>query len=501
MDQLPVDQREGPGLAASAWHYRWLVALAVFVGILSTWTLSTLQPVRYEAESMILLKDPAAGQLFQDNPQSVDSNRYVANQAAFIASPPVLDRAARLAGGQISGKQLRRRMESKPSRDLDLITVRVRDGTARGAAELADAIALSYQQVVVNQTRTGAARAIRQLEATTAVLRDSLEALQGRIRADPNDQALRAERDAVSNQLTRVVEQTQELAVQSKVADPVELRVPAELPDQPAQPRPRILMAGGALLGFAVGAGLAWRLNWRRQAGDQGVPLPRATESTGREFGRPHRGTFLRQVRRLRDVAVSANGSHDDNGRKDGVTITDFEEIATSVEQLVQALDGPRQRLYEQDIPQLVAEEIARRFPVDLVVVLLEGDGAEQVTGTAGIGVNQLNTSNRRLRDLMEEAMRYGPGLVVDDERGRLAASLLGSQARSLALVPIVHDHASLGVLLAGQRYGAEQAPPLGHREVEDIATFARDMIPYMHAWLLLRNLRLRLEMLSEPTP
>ena len=500
MDQLPVDQREGPGLAASVWHYRWLVGFAVFVGILGSWAFSTLQPVRYEAVSVILLKDPAAGQLFQDSPQSVDSNRYVGNQAAFIASPPVLDRAARLAGGHISGKQLRERMETKPGRDLDLITIQVRDRTARGAAELADAIALSYQQVVVNQTRTGAARAIRQLEATAAVLRDSLEALQGRIRTDPSDQALRAERIAVTNQLTRVVEQTQELAVQSKVADPVELRVPAELPDQPVQPRPRILMAGGALLGFAVGAALAWRLNWRRQAGEQRIPLPRAAESTGREFGRPHKGTFLRRVRRLRDVAVSANGSHDDNGHKDGVTITDFDEIATSVQQLVQALDGPRQRLYEQDIPQLVAEEIARRFPVDVVVVLLEGDGAEQVTGTAGIGASQLSTSNHRLRNLMEDATRYGPSLVSDDERGRLAASLLGGQTRSLALVPIVHEHARFGVLLAGQRHGTEQTAPLGQWEVEDIATFARDMIPYMHAWLLLRNLRLRLEMLSERT-
>jgi capsular polysaccharide biosynthesis protein len=500
MDQLPAGQTEGPGLTASVWHYRWLVGLALVIGILGAWAFSSLQPVRYEATSVILLKDPAAGQLFQDSPQSIDSNRYVGNQAAFIASPPVLDRAARLAGGRISGKELLRRMDAKPSKDLDVITIRIHDSTARGAAKLANAIALSYQQVVVNQTRTGATRDIRELEATAAVLRDSLEALQDRIRTDPSDLALRAERVAVTNQLTRVVEQTQELAVQSKVADPVELRVPAELPDQPVQPRPRILMAGGALLGFAVGAGLAWRLNWRRQAGEQGVALPGATEGAERALSRPHRGTFLWQVRRPRDAAVSSNGSYDDNGRKDNVMITDFEEITASAQQLVSALEGPRQLLYEEDIPQLVAEELAHRFPVDLVVVLLKSDSAEQVTRSAGIGADELNTSNDRLHDLMEDAMRNGPSLVGDDERDRLAASLLGGQTRSLALVPIVHDHAGFGVLLAGQRNGTEQPAPLDDRAAEDIATFARYMMPYLHAWLLLRNLRLRLEPLSERT-
>jgi hypothetical protein len=500
MDQLPVDQGEGPGLAASVWRYRWLVGLAVFVGVLGGWVFSTLQPIRYQAVSVILLKDPAAEQLFQDIPQSVDSNRYVGNQAAFIMSPPVLDRAARLAGGHISGKQLRKQVETQPGRDLDLVTIQVHDRTARGAADLADAIALSYEQIVVNQTRKGAAGAIRELKATTAVLRDNLEALEDKIRTDPSDQALRAERNAVTNQLTRVVEQTQQLSVQSKVANPVELRVPADLPEQPVQPRPRILMAGGALLGFAVGAGLAWRLNSRRQVGEQRVRLSRAMESIGREFGSPHKGPLPRQVRRLRDVAVSANGSHDDNGHKDGVTIADFEEIATSVQQLFRALDGPRQRLYEQDIPQLVAAEIAHRFPVDLVVVLLEGDSAEQVMGSAGIGANQLDTSNDRLHHLMEDTIRNGPSLIGDDERDHLAARLLGGQTRSLVLVPIVHDHAAFGVLLAGQRHGTEQPTPLSHREVEDIATSARYMTPYLHAWFLLRNLRLRLELLSERT-
>ena len=70
--------------------------------------------------------------------------------------------------------------------------------------------------------------------------------------------------------LGRVGAGAQELTVESGVDDPVALRVPAELPRQPVQPRPLLPMAGGGLLGFALAAGLAWRLNGRRQAA--GVP-------------------------------------------------------------------------------------------------------------------------------------------------------------------------------------------------------------------------------------
>jgi ATP-binding cassette subfamily B protein len=266
IDRLPVALEKRPGLVASAWRYWWLVAVVVLLGVLGGWAWSAQQPVFYEGATTMLLNDPAAGRLPGNGGQPVDADRYLRNQAAFIAYPPVLERAVRLSGGRVSVEQLRLRLVAEPSKGLDQITVRVRDGTGRGAAKLADAVGQAYEEVAVQQGKEAASRTIAQMRATESVLRDHLHDLQGRMRAAPNDPALRVERDTVADQLARAVARTQELSVESELEDPVALRAPAELPEQPVQPRPLLPMAGGGLLGFAVAAGLAWRLNWRRQA-------------------------------------------------------------------------------------------------------------------------------------------------------------------------------------------------------------------------------------------
>jgi capsular polysaccharide biosynthesis protein len=496
MDRLAVDRGEGPGLAESVWRYRVLVALGVLLGVLGGWLLSTRQPVRYEAVTVLHLKDPIAGHLFQDEGLQADPNRYVRNQAAIITSPVVLDRAAKLADGRVTPKQLSRLVTSEPSKDSDLITVRVQDGTAQGAAQLADAVGRSYEGVVVKESKAEASRAIKQLQATATTLRRELASLEDRIRAAPRESALKAERVAVANNLTRVVERRAELEAESKGYDPVVRRVPAEPPEQPAQPQPLFLMAGGGLLGFAVAGGVSWRLSWRDWTWSERL-APRRVDGIDGNALEPRRWAFP-QGRRVDDIApMTSNGSgaHED-ALRDQVTISDFETMATSVQQLFRSLDGPRQRLYEQNIPQLVAEEIAHRFPVDHVVVALSSGQEFQATGSVGLGRPQLHTSEH-LGELIDEAMETGPRLLGDDERARLADDGLGVQTESLALVPIVHPPIGFGVLLAGRQNGSTERPaPLSDLEVEQIATTTRDVTDYLWAWLLIRNLKLRLDTL-----
>jgi Mrp family chromosome partitioning ATPase/LPS O-antigen subunit length determinant protein (WzzB/FepE family) len=273
VDRLPVGWDEGPGLVASVWRYRWLVAAVALVGVLAGLGVSLVQPVMYEGSSRVLLVDPSSERVFQEGTgQPLDPDRYVRNQAAFMLSPPVLERAVRLVKGRVSVKQLRKRLTTEPSKELDLVTVRVRDRTAGGAAELADAVARAYEETAVQQARASVARTVAQLQATERSLRGRLEELEAKLRAAPSDAAVRVERDAVAAQLAQVDRRSQELGVEGAVGDPVRLREAAEVPESPVQPKPSRLAAVGLLLGLVVAAGLAWWLAWRRQVPATGQP-------------------------------------------------------------------------------------------------------------------------------------------------------------------------------------------------------------------------------------
>ena len=208
-------------------------------------------------------------------------------------------------------------------------------------------------------------------------------------------------------------------------------------------------------------------------------------------------GSPLRMASRFRDgQAASANGAPATAGTTSG--IADFDQIATSVQELSRFLEGPTQRLYEEDLPQLAAEEIAHRFQVDLAAILLDNAGEVQTMGSVGLRAGRTSSTDRGVRHLIEAAARSGPRLVEPDELVRLASTGLGGdQADSLALVPLVRDEVGFGVLVAGRRRTDERVAPLSEREVQEIADCTRDIVPYLWAWLLLRVLKLRLRTLQ----
>jgi hypothetical protein len=161
-------------------------------------------------------------------------------------------------------------------------------------------------------------------------------------------------------------------------------------------------------------------------------------------------------------------------------------------------MDGPSQRLYEEDLPQLAAEEIAHRFRVDMAAILLDNAGEIQTMGSVGLRATRHGTIDRGVRRLIESAVRSGPRLVDEEELVRLSSmGLGGDQADSLALVPLVRDDVAFGMVVAGRRHNDGQGEPLSDRDVQDIADCTRDILPYIWAWLLLRNLKLRLRTLQ----
>jgi hypothetical protein len=146
----------------------------------------------------------------------------------------------------------------------------------------------------------------------------------------------------------------------------------------------------------------------------------------------------------------------------------------------------------------LAVEEIAHRFKLDMGAILLDNAGEVQVMGSIGLRASRTGTIDRGVRHLIEATAQGGPRLVDHDELVRLSSMGLGDdQADSLALVPLVRDQVGFGVLLAGRRHTDESVTPLSDRELEDIADSTRDIVPYVWAWLLLRNLKLRLRTLQ----
>jgi hypothetical protein len=481
--------QEGPGLVASVWRYRWLVAVAVLVGGLAAYVWSSRQPVRYEGEVHVYLDTGS------DNP---DPGRLVHSQAEFLTSPAVLDRATDLTGHRLTSKELRDRLTVEPATDSDLITIRVLEATPQEAAKLTDTVVRAYREVLSEQTSSNAKQEVSGLEHRQEQLGEEIKELREQLGVQPRDPVLQANLQAKQRELDGLADQIEAADRTAGNGRSLETqRERAAMPDEPAQPKPLRTAAIGALLAFFAAAGLAWWLSGRRpdlerQGASHGLGGIGGEERTGLDMSSP-----VRLAARVDDGrTVSSNGSPTGNGAVSG--IADFDQIATSVQQLFHFLNGPSQRLYEEDLPQLTVEEIAHRFKIDMAAILLDNAGEVQTMGSVGLRASRTGTIDSGVRHLIETAARSGPRLVDHDELVRLSGmGLGGDQADSLALVPLVRDEVGFGVLLAGRRHGDTPVTPLSDREVGDIADCTRDIVPYVWAWLLLRNLKLRLRTLQ----
>jgi uncharacterized protein involved in exopolysaccharide biosynthesis len=483
------DWQEGPGLLESIRRYRWLVAAAVLVGALAAYTWSSTQPVMYQGVVRLYLDTSG---------DETDPGRIVRSQAEFITSPEVLDRTLVLDGNRMSRKELERRLTVEPARDADVISITVLDATWAQAGALAERVARAYRESVARQASEAARQQAATLDRRQQQLASEIVSLNQKLAGDPQNERLLAIRKAKQDQLATLaqqVEQTRDSA--SRAANRAEtVRESATVPEDPAQPKPLRNAILGAVLGLVVSAGLAWWLNGRRlenlrlleslqaQQAGRGEARP---ELTGKGALAPARG-FRRDSRQ-----ITVNGSPARNGSASG--IADFDQVATSIQQLFRSLDGPPRKLYEENLPLMVVEQIAQSFAVDLAVILLKTDDGVRTMGSVGPEVVSDGTLDQAASDLIDDAASGGPRLVYLDELQSLAGTGLEREEDvSLALVPLVRDQVGFGVLLTGRRQNGDgDASQLGDEEVEQIAAATYDMVPYLWAWLLLRSLKLRL--------
>jgi capsular polysaccharide biosynthesis protein len=498
LDDRIDDWQEGPGLVDSMRRYRRLVASITLLAVLAALVWSSTQPVLYQGVVRLYLASSS---------DQADPARMVRNQAEFLTSPEVLDRTLALDGNRMSRMELERRLTVEPARDADVITITVLDVTRVQAGALAESVARAYRESVARQSAAVARQAVAAFNQRQEQLAREIDTLDEQLSDDPENPVLLATRQAKQDQLARLadrVESSRDSATAAVWAEPV--RESATVPEDPAQPKPLRNAALAALVGLVVSTGLAWWLNGRRV---QSLRLPESPPAAGRGESRPDPTAereltdepeptangvpaHVKDLRRDRRQ-ITENGSSAENGSASG--ISDFDQVATAVQQLFQSLDGPPRKLYETNLPQMAVEQIAQAFPVDLAVILLKTDDGVRTMGAVGLETSSDDALDDPAQELIEDAASSGPRLLYLDELQLLALTGLEAEEDvSLALVPLIRDQAGFGVLLTGRRQNGDADNwDLGDEMVEQVAAATYDMVPYLWAWLQLRSLNLSL--------
>jgi uncharacterized protein involved in exopolysaccharide biosynthesis len=153
------------------------VLLGALLG--SGWAAS--QPTLYEGVARVVLTAGSdTTSLPGEAPQPPgEPEGYLRSQAQLMGSSPVLEGAVKLSRSRISVQTLRQRLEVDVAKDADVLTIRVLDSTATGAAQLANAIPAAYEQVVARRSREVAAQLLRARSALKTRLAEAGASLPG----------------------------------------------------------------------------------------------------------------------------------------------------------------------------------------------------------------------------------------------------------------------------------------------------------------------------------
>jgi Chain length determinant protein len=519
VQRRPQDWDAGPSVVDALLRHKWLVALAVLLGLVAAYGWSARQPERYEATLQLFVTQPV------DANSDVDPDRILRNHVERLNSAAVLDQAVDMSDRPITRGQLKSSLSVEAAGDADLITIRVLDATPEGARYLAELMPRAYQRTLSQRARLR----IAEIEKSQSQLEAELGQIADKLRVKPGDRSLEADQAAVQQDLDRVAVEKQ----QAQQADATVLATlgglgdEAVVSDEPAQPQPKRAAAVGALLGLAISVALvSWRTGQQLRAGAaagaQPAEIPeevsrdlailaeadapasgqppgdlRLLDTVSQELARPEPPWRRNRQPRDRKVAPAKAKATEVRGPAGG--INDFNQLTASIQRIFRSLEGHRYRLYEQNVPQMAADDIANWFPVDLAVILLENDqGMLQVAGGVGLSSFEEHMTIEDNRELLLQVVEMGSKMVDEEERSRLAAANVpGSQAETLIVVPLIYDQVAFGMLLMGQRGGGAKQPALVEGDVDRVRAWARDISPYLRAWLLLRYLKLRLRMVQ----
>lgn len=266
----------GPGLLESMWRYRaLLLAAAVLAGLLAYYTSASRAP-EYEASARLFLTDPRNAGVFGDESRVfAEAERYVPQQAERVTSQAVLTRASDLLDGRLTVAELRNAVSASAEAEFDVVAVTATDGSAGGAADIADAAATAYRQVAEEAALADAETAIEELQQVRAGLEQRIGDLEAQLPPPSvlsnRDPVLDNRLDAVTEQLLDLEARAQSIQVDASVfGDGVEQLESANVPERPISPTPTRDAALAAVLAGALAAAFAYWRSARSQRTESG---------------------------------------------------------------------------------------------------------------------------------------------------------------------------------------------------------------------------------------
>jgi hypothetical protein len=234
-DALPARTRslESPlPLLSEALRRRWyLVVAALLLGAAVGYGIASRVPPVYEATSTLLLRDPSTADA-RTFLRADDAVRLTELHAQRAASPEVYRRAGAAVGLEPAEVAEAVRVLADPA--LLGLHLLARAERADGAAELADATALAYEEVEAERSAAATLTAQTTVRERAASVTERMDAAAAALRDDPDDALAATRLDALA---------TLQIALEDQLADgalgsAVELRQAAEVPTTASSPRP-----------------------------------------------------------------------------------------------------------------------------------------------------------------------------------------------------------------------------------------------------------------------
>ena len=254
----------GPTVITSVWRFRYLVLIAAILGGAASYLLAQLQEPVYESSTRMFITTPGAAAVFQQ--RGFDLQRHVMQQAELLGSPTVLEAAAAMLDDGSTGAQIADQVEVNHDVDLSTLTVAVQDPWPRRAADVANAVAESYQEVVRAEQEARVDRAAEELRASAVELQDQIDELLVLAPVDQEELELDSQQVAsqvgvLTQRLLEIEALAQQLRVDARVFDTgVEFQEPAAAPQAQVAPRPRLAAALGLVLATMAASAFAY---WR----------------------------------------------------------------------------------------------------------------------------------------------------------------------------------------------------------------------------------------------
>jgi Mrp family chromosome partitioning ATPase/capsular polysaccharide biosynthesis protein len=274
--QVEADESWGdrPGIVASLLRYRLIVVAVTLLGAMAGYGIAQLLPVRYQAEAVLIPSDPGGPSIVGGGGTSLPSSDrevYLAKQVDIMTSSIVLGRAVQILGTKQSVRDIKSELNVQSSKDMASISIGATAADSGSAAALANAVGTAYEQVTAERADQQAQRAIASLEKLRNRLQAELDASPR-----PPDGRLTSRQQQLAAQITDLEQREQDITTQVEVyASGVELFERAEPPDSPTQPKPKLTVMLGALLGLLGAAAWAWWAAARHQRAEgRGDPAP-----------------------------------------------------------------------------------------------------------------------------------------------------------------------------------------------------------------------------------